>query len=77
MKKNEFNNIEGLTSFTKRLELPGLSKQFSELMDKEGVTLAELLEGLAEERLAIYQEKYGGSAKRFSHDLESGKTAYH
>ena len=46
----------------KKLLLPELSKQFSALMDEEGVSLAELLEGLAEERKAIYQEKYGSSA---------------
>ena len=45
----------------KKLLLPELSKQFSALMDEEGVSLADLLEGLAEERQAIYQERYGGS----------------
>lgn len=43
----------------KKLLLPELSKQFSALMDEEGVSLADLLEGLAEERQAIYQERYG------------------
>ncbi len=33
----------------------------SALMDEEGVSLADLLEGLAEERQAIYQERYGGT----------------
>lgn len=65
MKMNDFNNIEDLALFTKQLELPGLSKQFSELMDKEGVTLAELLEGLPEERHAIYREKYGNAGLSF------------
>lgn len=37
--------------------LPELSKQFSALMDEEGVTLADLLAGLAEEREAIYWER--------------------
>lgn len=46
----------------KKLLLPELSKQFSALMDEEGVSLAELLEGLAEERQAIYQERYGSSS---------------
>lgn len=46
----------------KKLLLPELSKQFSALMDEEGVSLADLLEGLAEERQAIYQERYGGSS---------------
>ncbi len=31
-------------------------------MDEEGVTLADLLAGLAEEREAIYQEWYGDTA---------------
>lgn len=46
----------------KKLLLPELSKQFSALMDEEGVSLADLLEGLAEERQAIYQERYGGTS---------------
>lgn len=41
------------------LLLPELSKQFSAIMDEEGVTLADLLAGLVEERKAIYQEWYG------------------
>lgn len=45
----------------KKVLLPELSKQFSALMDEEGISLADLLEGLAEERQAIYQEKYGGT----------------
>lgn len=45
-----------------KLLLPELSKQFSALMDEEGVSLADLLEGLAEERQAIYQERYGGTS---------------
>lgn len=39
--------------------LPELSRQFSAIMDEEGVTLADLLGGLAKEREAIYQEWYG------------------
>ncbi|VAW41082.1 hypothetical protein MNBD_CHLOROFLEXI01-2338 [hydrothermal vent metagenome] len=46
----------------KKVLLPQLSKQFSALMDEEGVSLANLLEGLAEERKAIYQEQYGSPA---------------
>lgn len=46
----------------KKLLLPELSKQFSALMDEEGVSLADLLEGLAEERQAIYQERYGSGS---------------
>ena len=64
----EANNLDVLTLIEigeavllspKKLLLPELSKQFSALMDEEGVTLADLLEGLAEERQAIYQERYG------------------
>lgn len=46
----------------KRLLLPELSKQFSSLMDEAGVSLADLLEGLAKERQSIYEEKYGSSS---------------
>lgn len=46
----------------KKLLLPELARQFSALMDEEGVSLADLLEGLAEERQAIYQERYGGTS---------------
>ena len=46
----------------KRALLPELSRQFSAIMDEEGVTLADLLEGLAEEREAIYREQYGDAA---------------
>ncbi|MFQ5434757.1 MAG: hypothetical protein ACE5FD_07760 [Anaerolineae bacterium] len=48
-----------LTIPIKPLLLPELSRQFSAIMDEEGVTLADLLDGLAEEREAIYQERYG------------------
>ena len=33
--------------------------RFVELMEKEGVTLADLLLGLEEERAAIYRERWG------------------
>ncbi len=46
----------------KQALLPELSKQFSAIMDEEGVTLADLLEGLAEEREAIYRERYGDAS---------------
>ena len=45
-----------------QLLLPELSRQFSAIMDEEGVTLADLLAGLAEEREAIYQEGYSDEA---------------
>ena len=37
--------------------VPLLADRFVELMEKEGVTLADLLLGLEEERAAIYQER--------------------
>lgn len=46
----------------KSLRLPRLSKQFSAIMEEEGVTLADLLEGLAEEREAIWRERGGNEA---------------
>ena len=46
----------------KKLLLPNLSQKFSKLMDEEGVSLADLLEGLSAEREAIYQETYGNDA---------------
>jgi hypothetical protein len=63
MKENDTNKAENLYLFSKQLQLPTLAKQFSDLMDEEGITMAELLEGLAEERLAIYQENYGDSCE--------------
>jgi bifunctional DNA-binding transcriptional regulator/antitoxin component of YhaV-PrlF toxin-antitoxin module len=41
----------------KQLRLPQLSEAFSAIMDEEGVTLADLLEGLEEERKAIWRER--------------------
>jgi uncharacterized protein YukE len=54
------NNSE--PALPEKLFLPELSKQFSIIMDEEGVTLDDLLAGLAEERKAIYQEWYGDAA---------------
>lgn len=34
----------------KTLQTPALARQFSQMMDEEGVSLADLLEGLAEDR---------------------------
>ena len=45
---------EALFLSPKQLLLPELSKQFSAIMDEEGVTLVDLLAGLADEREAIY-----------------------
>lgn len=38
-------------------EIPELSQQFSVLMQESGVSLAELLEGLDEERKLIWEER--------------------
>ena len=39
----------------KMLKTPSLSGQFSQMMDEEGLSLADLLEGLAEERVRSYE----------------------
>ncbi len=41
----------------KELQIPRLAEQFSAIMEEEGVTLADLLAGLEEEREAIYRER--------------------
>jgi len=42
----------------KRPVVPVLADRIVELMEREGVTLADLLLGLEEERAAIYQERW-------------------
>lgn len=42
----------------KRPVVPVLADRIVELMEKDGVTLADLLLGLEEERAAIYQERW-------------------
>lgn len=42
----------------KRSVVPVLADRIVELMEKDGVTLADLLLGLEEERAAIYQERW-------------------
>ena len=42
--------------------IPKLSQEFTELMEEEGISLAELLQGLEEERRLIQQEKETGRA---------------
>ncbi len=42
--------------------IPKLSQEFTELMKEEGLSLAELLQGLEEERRLIQQEKETGRA---------------
>ena len=46
---------------TKQAEATELTRKFSKLMSEAGVTLADLLEGLEEERTAIWEERYGGA----------------
>ena len=42
--------------------VPLLSEQFSRQMDEAGLSLAELLEGLAEERQISSQKRFGDNA---------------
>ncbi|MEM8859592.1 MAG: AbrB/MazE/SpoVT family DNA-binding domain-containing protein [Chloroflexota bacterium] len=41
----------------KTLKLPALADKFSQMMEEEGVSLADLLEGLAEERQRSYETR--------------------
>ena len=43
----------------RRLVVPGAQREIAWIMEKEGVTLRELLEGLEEERLRYDREEYG------------------
>lgn len=47
----------------KRPVVPLLADRIVELMEQEGVTLADLLVGLEEERAAIYQEHWSQRAE--------------
>jgi len=40
-----------------KLRTPALAEQFTQIMEDEGVTLADLLAGLAEERASIHRER--------------------
>ena len=40
------------------LKTPSLAKQFSQMMDEEGVSLADLLKGLSEERQNSYESTH-------------------
>ena len=42
--------------------IPRLSQEFTALMQEEGVSLAELLQDLEEERKLIWQERYASHA---------------
>ncbi len=44
----------------RQLCLPKLAEEFSAIMQQEHVTLAELLQGLAEEREQIWRERQQG-----------------
>lgn len=46
----------------KQTMIPRLSQEFTVLMQEEGVSLAELLQGLEEERKLIWQERYANHA---------------
>lgn len=47
---------------TKRPVTPQLAQEFTALMEEESVSLADLLQGLEEERKLIWQERYAGRA---------------
>lgn len=47
---------------TKQPLVPHLSEQFSRQMDEAGLSLADLLEGLAEERQISSQNRFGRDA---------------
>jgi len=48
-----------LVATRKELVAPGVAKAVEELMREEGLTLADLLEGLEKQREAYVREKYG------------------
>ena len=47
---------------TRQTMIPKLSQEFTALMEEQGVSLAELLQGLEEERKLIWQERYANHA---------------
>ena len=47
---------------TRQTMIPKLSQEFTALMEEQGVSLAELLQGLEEERKLIWQERYTNHA---------------
>ena len=50
--------IDDLLLLTPRqIRIPALTEQFTAEMEKDGVSLADLLQGLAEARAAIHQEQ--------------------
>jgi AbrB family looped-hinge helix DNA binding protein len=48
---------EGILLTPRPLRTPALAEQFTTIMDEEGVTLADLLAGLAEERDRLWRER--------------------
>lgn len=46
----------------RQVAIPKLSQEFSTLMEEDGVSLAELLQDLEEERKLIWQERHGSRA---------------
>lgn len=48
---------ESLLLTPTRPRLPDLTQQFTAIMEEEGVSLADLLQGLADERQAIWRER--------------------
>lgn len=46
----------------RQVAIPKLSQEFTALMDEDGVSLAELLQGLEEERKLIWQEGHENRA---------------
>ncbi len=51
----QFDNFVFLTP--KQLQTPALAEQFSRIMDEENISLADLLQGLAEERQASWKNR--------------------
>lgn len=60
--------IEDMLILTpKKLYVSELAKQISAEMERTGITLADLLEGLAEEREAIWRERVAGESLADKH----------
>jgi hypothetical protein len=64
MQENKTTKIGDSDATVKRLLLPELSREFSVLMDEANITLDDMLAGLAEERQAIFLERYGFESNR-------------
>ena len=55
--------LEMIITSSDQLKGPILADQFASLMVEQGLTLADLLEGLPEIREEIYQERYDGKTR--------------